>query len=676
MAYAPESTIAPLPDDDICLVPHQWIEMSDGTRLSARMWMPASVAERPVPAVLEYIPYRKDDATTAGDEEMWRYVARQGYACVRVDIRGSGDSEGILHGEYLEQEQLDGVEVIAWIAEQEWCTGAVGMIGISWGGFNSLQVAAHRPPALKAIVSVCSTDDRYADDIHYMGGCILGVDMLSWATTMLGYNARPPTPEIVGDTWRQSWLERIERTPAFVEDWLLHKRRDDFWKNGSVCEDYGDLDCAVYMVGGWADAYRNAILRVLEGYTGPRKGLIGPWAHNYPYNGRPGPAIGFLQETVRWWDHWLKCEDTGIMDEPMLRAWIPSADGIAESGRWVAETDWPAPGVETQELGLAAGARLESGPVTTSDSLSVPRSLAHGQAAGDWLGYGRQVDTAGDQRGEDGHCLLFDGTPLGESLELLGRPSLSCTVVSDRPNALVAVRLCDVAADGSSRLITRGVLNLTHRDSHESPTALTPGDAYDVTVHLNAIGYTVPAGHRIRVAIASAYWPWAWPSPAPVALQLLTGPTTTLRLPVRPPVATDTDLVPFDTPLAGDLALVAETVSGPEGRVVTHDVATGTLKVRTDFAYFGTIRHHDGTRYHELAHDEQTITLGDPLSAIASSGRTITIEKADWRIRVEATASLTSTANTFEITNEIDAFEGKTRIATQRVRRSIPRDLV
>lgn len=306
--------------------PHQiraientWIPMSDGCKLAARIWLPVDAEQNPVPAILEYIPYRKDDSTAYEDSTRHPYFAGHGYASVRVDLRGSGDSNGILYDEYLKQEQDDALEVLAWLATQPWCSGAVGMIGYSWGGFNGLQVAARRPPQLKAVISLCSTDDRYNDDCHYMGGCLLGSDMLKWASTMFAYNARPPDPRFVGERWREMWLERLEKTPPFIEAWLTHQRYDAFWQHGSVCQNYADITCPTYLVGGWTDAYTNAIPRLLAELTCPRKGLIGPWAHNFPEHGIPGPAIGFLQECLRWWDYWLKGIDTGIMAEPIDR---------------------------------------------------------------------------------------------------------------------------------------------------------------------------------------------------------------------------------------------------------------------------------------------------------------------------------------------------------------------
>jgi predicted acyl esterase len=272
-------------------------------------------------------------------------------------MRGNGESDGLMLDEYTEQEQDDALEVIEWLARQPWCTGAVGMIGISWGGFNGLQVAARRPPALQAVITLCSTDDRYADDIHFMGGCLLN-DNLSWASTMFAYSSRPPDPAIVGERWRELWLYRLEHTVLLVEKWLRHQRRDRQWRHGSVCEDFDAIQCPIYAVGGWADGYSNAIPRLLAGLGVPRKGLIGPWAHRYPHFATPGPQIGFLQECLRWWDRWLKGVDTAIMDEPMYRVWMeesvpPTAEYEERPGRWVAEPSWPSPNITALDYALA-----------------------------------------------------------------------------------------------------------------------------------------------------------------------------------------------------------------------------------------------------------------------------------------------------------------------------------
>ncbi len=302
-------------------IEHFWIPLPDGTRLAARMWLPEGSEDSPVPAILEYIPYRKRDGTRGRDENLHVPVAEAGYAVIRVDLRGTGDSEGVYHDEYLPQELQDGCDVIAWIADQPWCDGKVGIIGKSWGGFNGLQLAALQPPALKAIISVGSTDDRYATDVHYYGGC-LTKDNLDWSAYMFALNGMPPDPELVGEDWRAMWLARLEANRPWAIPWMEHQRRDEYWRHGSVCEEFSKIEIPCFLVNGWGDNYSEAIPRMLAGLSCPRKGLIGPWAHVYPHDGGPGPEIGFLQECLRWWDHWLKGSDTGIMDEPMLRAWM------------------------------------------------------------------------------------------------------------------------------------------------------------------------------------------------------------------------------------------------------------------------------------------------------------------------------------------------------------------
>ncbi|MDX1606964.1 MAG: CocE/NonD family hydrolase, partial [Candidatus Competibacterales bacterium] len=299
---------------EVRVIENTWIRMADGVRLAARIWLPADAEDDPVPALLECLPYRKRDFTRPRDEPLHHYFAGHGYASIRLDLRGSGDSEGLLADEYVVQEQDDIIEVLAWIARQPWCSGELGMFGISWGGFNSLQVAARRPPGLRAIVTMCSTDDRYADDAHYQGGCLLN-ENLNWGSVLLTSANAPPDPDIVGPGGRQQWRQRLEHAVLYPALWMRHPHRDAYWKHGSVCEDYAAIECAVYAVGGWADGYSNAIPRLMAGLSCPRKALIGPWSHAFPHVGAPGPSIGFFQEMLRWWDYWLKGQDTGIMAE-------------------------------------------------------------------------------------------------------------------------------------------------------------------------------------------------------------------------------------------------------------------------------------------------------------------------------------------------------------------------
>jgi putative CocE/NonD family hydrolase len=661
-------------------IENTWIPMADGARLAARIWLPEDAEQHPVPAILEYIPYRKDDATALNDSRRHPYTAGFGYASVRVDMRGSGDSDGVLYGEYLKQEQDDAVEVIAWLAAQPWCTGKVGMYGISWGGFNSLQVAARRPPALKAIMTFCSTDDRYADDVHYMGGCLLNTTMLLWASTMWGYSLRPPQPHLVGDRWREMWLDRLEHTPPYIEDWVGHQRRDEFWKHGSVCEDYAEITCAVYAVGGWADAYRNTVFRLLEGLACPKKGLVGPWSHIYPNYGKPGPLIGFLQDALRWWDYWLKGKDTGIMDEPMLRVWMqdsvpPQTQYDEWPGRWVAEPSWPAPGVEPRTFYLnasgAAGDRAE--PEAAVECRS---PLGTGVYAGYWCYFGIPGDWPPDQREEDGLSVCFDLPPVAAPQEILGFPEVTLALSADRPNALVAVRLCDVAPDGSSLLVTRGLLNLTHRESHEFPTPLEPGERYSVTVRLNSIAHSLPAGHHWRVAVSSNYWPWVWPSPEIATVTLYTGEGCRLALPERAPRPADAALRPFE-PAEGSAPLELRMLRTYSRRFTIERALTGkNIQVRDDIDN-GHARHAasrielEGTTL-----DLHTLVEGNPLSVTARCERTLGIGRDDWRTRIATVSVMTADAQNFHLSNTLDAFEGNTRVFTKTWHKVIPRDHV
>jgi len=256
-----------------------WIPLPDGARLSAHLWLPPGADAAPVPAIVEVSPYRHEDHTRRRDAVRHPYFAEHGYASLRVDIRGSGASGGVLLDEYTEQEQEDVCAALEWVASQPWCTGSLGMIGLSWGGFAALQAAARRPAALKAVVALCASADRYGADVKYHGGCVLGCELLPWSSTMLAMSVRPPDPDLVGEGWRELWLERLEQAVPFAETWLAHQRRDEYWHIGSPSDDYAAVECPVYAVGGWADPYRQAVLDLLASLSGPRKGLIGPWSH-------------------------------------------------------------------------------------------------------------------------------------------------------------------------------------------------------------------------------------------------------------------------------------------------------------------------------------------------------------------------------------------------------------
>ena len=656
-----------------------WIPMRDGARLAARLWLPEDAEAEPVPAVLEYIPYRKRDFTRQRDSMTHPYVAGHGYACIRVDLRGSGESDGVLTDEYLEQELQDGCDVIAWLAEQPWCSGRVGMIGISWGGFNGLQIAALRPPALAGVISLCSTDDRYADDIHHMGGCLLG-DNLSWASVMFAYNSLPPDPEIVGDRWGGIWRARLEGSGLWLETWLRHQRRDAYWRHGSISEDYGAVQCPVMAVSGWADGYSNAVFRLLANLTVPRKGLVGPWSHKYPHIATPGPAIGFLQECLRWWDHWLKGRESGVMDEPMLRVWMqdsvpPTPSYSHRPGRWVAEPDWPSPNVRPRRQRLAPGRILAEGATAPSAVLPVQSPLTLGLFAGKWCSFAAGPDLAHDQREEDGGALVFETDPLEEPLEILGAPVIELELESDRPLAMVAARLSDVAPDGKATRVTYGMLNLTHRNSRAHPEPMEPGQRQHVRVKLNDIAQSFPAGHRIRMSLSTSYWPLAWPPPEPVRLTIHTGGSA-VELPVRVPRSDDAELRCFDPPEGAEPAPREMVAEGHHNWLVHRDLAedSSTLEVINDN---GIVYLEDIDLEVENRTFERYSSVGDDfLSARGETRSTRGLRRGDWSIRTETHTVLTCSATEFRIMAELDAFEAGVRVFCRNWDISIPRDFV
>lgn len=664
-----------------------WITLSDGTRLWMKAWRP--VTDEPVPAILEYLPYRAGDWTAPRDHERHPFYAGHGYASIRVDIRGHGNSEGVPGDEYDLQEHADGVEVINWIASQDWCTGKVGMFGISWGGFNSLQLASLQPEPLKAIVTTCSTDDRYDNDVHYLGGSMLGVDMHAWAATMLAFESRPPDKRVWGEKWKDQWLYRLERMEPFIDTWMSHQTRDDYWRHGSVCEDYSKLDAAVMAVGGWFDPYRDTVLRLVENLSDLGKnvrGLIGPWSHQYPDRDlRPGPHIDFLGETLRWWDQWLKGEETGIMDEPLLRAWItesvrPASVYEEMPGRWVAENAWPSPNVTATAYPLS-GAAIAPAIAVTTDGAVVASAQDVGMAAGRYFPFGNEADLPIDQRADDGRSVVFDYR-VDEPIDILGNAALKLRLTANAPKGQVYVRLNDVAPDGSSTLITRGNLNLTSRSGRDRIDPFPVGHYEEVTVPLAGVGYHLPAGHALRVAISTAYWPWVWPQATPTEVTIDLS-ASRLELPQRASGdevrAADAHVV-FGPPCQPEPLAVEYPEAGQAGskrpeRLVCRDVAAMETSLQVDPAYGGTRVYPDGLHFDEDSVERYWISWNDPTSARTESEWKIGLRRPDldWDASLEATTRVRCDAENFYTESIVTCREGDEIVFERTWNRTIER---
>ena len=654
---------------DIDVIEDMGIHMPDGCRLSARVWRPTDANETPVPVILEYLPYRKRDGTIARDSLTHPYFAQRGYACVRVDMRGNGDSQGIMEDEYTEQELSDGEAVIAWLAAQPWCNGSVGMMGISWGGFNGLQLAERAPDALKAVITLCSTVDRYADDIHYKGGCLLNENM-GWGSTMWAYSSRPPDPMLVGDDWRDMWLQRLQAEPYLPITWLNHQTRDAYWRHGSVCENYGGIRAAVLAVGGWGDAYKNAVPQLVEHLSAPVKGIVGPWVHKYPHFAAPEPRIGFLQEALRWWDRWLKGIDTGVENDPAYSVYL--MDGVRPQtwyehrpGRWVNEPDWPM-GPMVQQFQFATNNQLADTATALADIVASPQDcgMDGGEYCAIWLG----PEQPGDQRADDAKSLCYTSGPMETDVDIIGAPTVTITFQSDQPQAQIAVRLNHIHADGAATRITYGVMNLTHLAGHDQVRELEPGKTYQVDVALDHIAYRLPQGDRLRVSVSTSYWPLLWPMPHAATLTVTQG---TLHLPISQHgenaerVFPDPDAAP---------AWQTQTLrpANNERRRET-DLKTGItrLEIIDDFGCVLDADH--GLIIEGVAREWWDIHPDDPLSARGKSHWTERRARGDWDTRTETYATMWADQTHFHISARLEAYENDRLIFEKDIADSVPR---
>ena len=650
--------------------PDMGIVMPDGCRLSARVWLPEDAAAHPVPAVLEYIPYRKRDGTLPRDEMMHPYVAGHGYACVRVDMRGNGDSEGLMDDEYSQQEMDDAVAVIDWLSRQPWCSGAVGMMGKSWGGFNCLQAAYNQPPALKAVVSVCATTDRFADDIHYKGGCLLG-ENFGWGAVMLSYSSRPPDPELRPD-WREMWLDRLQNEPWLAPRWAALQERGAYWKHGSVGEDYARMQTPVLIWGGWADNYMNTVSHLVQNVPAPVKGIVGPWVHQYPHSAVPGPRVGFLQVALRWWDRWLKGIENGAEDDPAYRVWMmdsdaPDASAPYRPGHWVAEAEWPSPRVTSRVLHLGADG-LGDSVGDLSVSIDTPQDL--GFHTGEFFPMGLNAEMPGDQTPDDAMSVCFDTAPFDAGLDLLGAARLQLRLASDKPLGFVVARLCDVAPDGSSVRIAHGMLNLCHRDSREHPAPMVPGQAVDVAFDIDHMAYRLAPGHCLRLALSNSYWPFVWPSPEQGCLTLTAGHLT---LPVHQGSANE-----WTPPEPEHAAPWAHRVlrPGKTRRYIEDDLITGTraLIVEDDLGDAENLTH--GLCTGESMSERWEIHPDDPLSARAVHVWEQRLSRGDWAVRTKAEAEMTATATHLRMQATLRAWEGDVLVFERAWDDTVPRRFV
>ena len=481
------------------------------------------MAAGPFPAILETIPYRKRDMVRARDERNHPFFAAHGYVCLRVDMRGSGDSEGHLPDMYSDDELADTRHVIDWIAAQSWCTGCVGMFGTSWGGTASLQAAVDAPSPLKAVIANCATANRFEDDIHWMGGCLL-TDSFEWGATLPAILAAPPDAATVGDGWRDLWQERLDKLSFSLDAWIRNRTRGAYWRHGSVKFSADRLSCPILAIGGWADRYSNSVMGLVQARPDLCWGIVGSWGHHYPDQGEPGPAISFQDVALAWWDHWLKDGGENTLDWPHLRLWRrafdPSEDRLVlRAGEWIEINDPDQTRVTTLYPG-ADGLSIQ--PCAETLSLEVPNDLRHGECAGDTGYFGRVGGLPLEQSADDARTLCFDSAPLAEDLDLVGHAEFSCDITRDQAAAQLVCRLCEVAPDGRSHLVSWQVLNLALDEAMDAVSSFTAGEPIRYRLRLPSTAYRFTRGNRIRLALGTSYWPLVWPTARPATVRLLT----------------------------------------------------------------------------------------------------------------------------------------------------------
>ena len=648
----------------------EYVAMEDGARLAISRFEPPE-GDGPWPVIIEALPYRKDDLTASYRSE-YRQLAEEGrYVVVRVDVRGTGSSEGIATDEYPEQEQRDLVRLIAWCAAQPWSTGRVGMYGTSYSGFNSLQIAIERPPELAAICAIYATDDRYTDDVHYVGGALRGVDLIDYVHYMVAMCALPPVPAVFGDGWRDEWRRRIDSTEPWMLRWLEEQTDGPYWRHGSLRLDsrpgttagYERITCATMIVAGWADGYRNNTFRTFAALQCERQLLLGPWSHMATATSLPGPHIDLVPELVRFFDRHLRDGDADTA--PPIRVFVrhatrPEPDLAQHAGVWRYEDEWPPERATTRRLepgGDGDDLVPVRGDVGMHAWISCAASLPWGQPL--------------DQRVDDAWSRCYEW-PVEEAFEILGHGEVQARVTSSDPVAFVSAKLCDVFPDGTSALVTRGLLNLTHRRSSVEPEALVPGVAVDVTVELEATSWVFEPGHRVRLSLAGSDWPNAWPPPTPATLHVDRS-SIVLSLPELPEPAEPRPEPVFAAPRP-DGWHPGDTLIGPQPRVVwrfDHDVLARRSEVAVDHG--SEFEGQFGARVVEHYAGQVSVSTVDPGDAAADGITRYEIAWPEATCVSESRLRFRSDAHAYHVEIELDVDEGGEPFARRRWKRDFPR---
>jgi putative CocE/NonD family hydrolase len=640
------------------VLPDVRIRMRDGVELAARITRPD--VEGKFPAIMSYNPYRRlstmkmaySEARFEHNLHASSYFAERGYVMVDYDVRGTGNSGGSSQEMYSDDERRDGYDMVEWIAAQPWCTGNVGMWGMSYGGVDTWQVAVQHPPHLKAVIVRSGTEDVY-NDWTYPGGSPRSLFIFgNYAPQMVADNFAPPDPELTGEKWAEIWEEHLQHNVPWSIGFLKHQVDDKYWALRSVWPDYDRIKCPVFVIEGWADWYQTAELRAFSRLKVPKRAWIGPWAHYWPENAFPGPRIDGRREYLKWFDHWLKGINNGVMDEPPVTLFIrqyqaPAPMYMEDKGFWRSEREWPPARSNATAMYLASGGRLTR--ETGERSEEARDSFSYYPAVGVMSGILARGNVAPwamplDQRLDEAYSLTYTTPPLEADMEVTGDPSAELFVSSSADVTYFEVKLCDVAPDGVSKMVSDGGLNATRRLSRSKPEPLKPGEVYELKINLKSMAYVFPAGHRIRVDVASSDFQNVWPAskqavntiyrtgkfPSRVILPILPPQNPKLPLP---------DLQPSPNPQPEP-----DAVAKPQ-YTVTYDLVNETTTLTTA---------------NPAGRTSYTISSKNPGEAVMKATRELVVSKPDSEIKVEAQCVTSSDTKVFRHLVEVEVLvDGK-----------------
>ncbi len=632
-------------------IENKWINLKDGNKLAATLWLPKSDNKK-FPTILEYIPYRKRDATAIRDSLMHPFYAANGYACIRVDMRGSGDSDGIMQDEYLPKETEDGMQIINWIKKQKWSDGQVGMTGVSWGGIVCLQMAIRQPKALKAIIPVHYSVERYYDDAGYFLGCYPG-QTVGWGALMDGFNSRPPDPMISGKYWKKKWINRLNKTDSFLKIWLSHQQNDKYWLNTSISQNYSKIKIPVLAVGGWADCWPNSVINLLKNINSKSYGIIGPWGHTYPHVGKPGPAINFLQESIKFFDSIMLNKTKNFID---LRLWIteshsPNPKMKKKNGYWV--------NLNKNELDskntifyFYHNRLSKSKNLNLQKNVSISSALTCGLNSGEympWFASGYGAELPDNQISDDSESLVFDSGKLKEDFVILGETSLNIELSSNKNFGIIAARLCEIDENSNSNLVTFGIVNLSQIKGKNINYKIKANKKYKVNIKLNHTGYKFKKNNKIRISLSTSYWPMAWPLQEKFTLKIYLN-NSFLKLPKRTNLKNCTSFKKPQNPIPLKNKIL---IQPKRQREITRDLVLNDTKYFVE-DYFGKIKLIEANLVTDnYTSQEYYLNEDNPLSAQAKYKFRYNFERKNWLVNIEGTVKLTCNKKYFFLNKSV-----------------------